>query len=152
MNANLYFNELNETEETVTVKTNPTFQAVLNTKLPHVHNSQLRQASRKEWAQAVRKLFKELGLTGISVTTPSYSMAQSIKISLPSVEGNNSDEHVKFHDSLWREGRTGMDCPKCHERWQARQHLENIILSAFPDLDNRSNTQTDYFDYCLSFS
>lgn len=151
MNAQVYFNELNETEETVIAETT-VFQAILNTKLPAVHNSHLRQASRKEWAQAVRKLFKELGLTGISVTTPSYSMASSIQISLPSVENSNSDEHVKLHDDLWREGRPGTDCPKCKERQQAREHLENVILTAFPDLDNRSDITTDYFDYCLSFS
>jgi hypothetical protein len=30
--------------------------------------------------------------------------------------------------------------------------IEAIILSAFPDLDDRSDSMTDYYDYRLSIS
>jgi hypothetical protein len=130
---------------------NAQLSTILKTQLPTVKNHNLRSATRKEWAAEVRKLLKSLNINGVSVTTPSHSMAQAIQISLPD-ELDNSIEHQKLHDELWKQNRPGTDCPQCGQRWNARKHLEAIILAAFPDLDDRSDLQSDCFDYCLSFS
>ena len=130
---------------------NATFTAIMNSKTPKFHGN-IRHQSRKEWAIAVRRLLKELNIKGVSVTTLVYSMAQTIDITLPTIENANSIEHQKVHDDLWRAGKLGFDCPSCKERQDAKNRLEDIILTAFPDLDNRSDSRTDYFDYCLSFN
>lgn len=127
------------------------FDQIITTPLPAVRNSDMRKLSRKEWAVAVRKLLKDLGLKGISVTTPSYSMAQTIHVTLPDLGiGNDDEAHNRLHDELWKAQRPTVDCPHCAQRWNARNRIEAIILAAFPDLENRSNTQYDHFDYCLS--
>ena len=127
-----------------------TLAAILATPLP-AFRANIRRQTRKEWAVAVRKLLKDIGVKGVSVTTPSYSMAQSIHITLPpALDNPNSIEHQEFHNELWKNNRPGTDCPHCGQRWNARNHIEAIILAAFPDLNNRSEAREDHFDYCLS--
>ena len=36
-------------------------------------------------------------------------------------------------------------------RSEARAKLEKILARAFPNHEDRSDTQSDYFDYCWSF-
>lgn len=129
---------------------NDQLQAIINTPAPKFH-ANIRHQTRKEWAQAVRSLFKEIGIKGVSVTAPNYSQAQTIDIRLPELIVDN-EQHQKLHDELWHTDRNNTDCPDCSQRWQAKQAIEKIILSAFPDLDNRSDNQSDYFNYCLSFN
>ena len=123
-----------------------TFEAALRGK------KNMRQETRKVWAAEVRKLLKALEIKGVSVTAPNYSMAQSIDIRLPDKPIENAQEHIDLHDQLWREGRPGIDCPACRAHQEAKKKLEVLILAAFPDLDNRSEYVSDYFDYCLSIS
>lgn len=123
---------------------------ILNTPRP-AFVTNIRHLTRKEWAQNVRKLIQSLGLQGISVTTPNYSMAQSIVIRLPETLTDNDAVHKAVHDMLDRRNLPSLNCAHCNQRQQARKHLESIILTAFPDLDDRSELQSDSFDYCLSF-
>ena len=119
-----------------------TYDQLLTTKLPGIVTVGLRKATRKERAKAVRNLFKSLGIKGISVTAPNYSMAQSIDITIPHDSCDNA-----IHDDPSKSFR---DCAECNRRWQAKERIEPIILAAYPDLDNRSDSQSDHFDYCLS--
>jgi len=98
----------------------------------------LRNARRKEQAEQVRRLLKDLGVEAVSVTTPSYSMAQAIHIALP------ASSHEVHGSVVYRE------CPRCQRRYQARERVERLILAAFPDLNDRSDAMVDHFDYCLS--
>jgi hypothetical protein len=123
-----------------TATLSPALHAILDAPLPAVVRPRLRHEGRKVWAAQVRKLFKTLGLKGISVTTPSYSMASTIEIRLP--EAAEHDYAAADHDFP--------ACPICLQRHYAAEHVERIILAAFPDLDNRSEHGTDYYDYCLS--
>jgi hypothetical protein len=41
-------------------------------------------------------------------------------------------------------------CPRCQRRHVATLRLTSLILAAYPDLDDRSDSQVDHFDYCLS--
>lgn len=151
MNAQAYFNELNENEITTL---NPALQAIIEAPLP-AFRANIRHQSRKEWAQAVRKLLKDMKLTEISVTTPNYSMAQSISIELPrDVEAHNPVHEAAEIESRKEAEYRGMVhyCPFCKQRQGAHEAITAIILSAFPDLCDRSDTYSDHFDYCLSIS
>src|SRR5262245_59495165 len=131
---------------------NTQLETILKTSLPQIVNPALRKESRKVWATAVRALLKSLNIKGVSITTPSYSMAATILIRLPNALDNpNSPEHLRLHDDLWYRGLPSSECPDCGQKQKSRRHLESIILSAFPDLDDRSDRLTDYYDYCLSF-
>lgn len=134
------------------------YSRIMNTPLPPVQIAHLREKPRKEWAKAVRALLKSLDLKdGISVTTPGYSMAQSISVKIATPEGWG-ELHTPVHEQKEQEEREkgapymGMVhvCPFCQRRAEARQHLEEIILTAFPDLDDRSDTTCDYFDFCIT--
>ena len=115
-----------------------TIEHIIALPLPGIRDGNLRHKPRKEWAGAVRGLLKEFGVEGVSVTTPSYSMASSVYISIPSIE------HDHMPDQWAR------DCEHCQLKQAAETKLEAILLAAFPDMDDRSDTQTDYFDYCFS--
>ncbi len=94
-----------------------------------------RSIPRKELAKSARSLFKKLGLDGISVTAPSYSMASSVHISVP------VRRDVRIVDDTY--DRT---CPAYIANAQAREKLEKILAVAFPNHNDRSDYQTDYFD------
>ena len=117
----------------------------------------VRQLERKEIAAKVRGLLKSLGIKGMSVTAPSYSMAQTIHISFPRC-GRNEHEPVHFRLEAEERAKGGpyrgmaLVCPFCRVEREARDRLETLILAAFPDLDDRSDLQSDYFDYILSFN
>lgn len=92
----------------------------------------VRRLDRKEIAKGVRALFKALGIKGVSVTVPMYSMAQGIRVEVP--------EEKTFSEEKQGYALTA----RYHE---AKSRLENILLAAFPDTENRSDSQCDHFDY-----
>jgi len=96
----------------------------------------------KEQAAKTRELFKTLGLKGISVTTPNYSMASSVEVELP----KRSDFTV-FKDGGFVDRPND---PACLANTAAEKKVEAILAKAFPNHDDRSDIQTDYFDYCWS--
>jgi len=126
------------------------YKTILDANLPTHSVMGLRAFGRKVWAAEVRKMFKELGIKGVSVTAPNYSMASMIDIRLPKVTECN-------YDTLTVEQQYGdlphnQLCPACLERWTAEQKIEAILALAFPDLNDRSDGQSDYFDRCFSFN
>jgi hypothetical protein len=99
-----------------------------------------RSIPRKEQARLARELFKTLGLKGISVTTPNYSMARTVHVDLP-----------ERQDVFERSGKIDYaDDPARQANLEARQSIRLILLQAFPNHDDRSDTQSDHFDYCWS--
>lgn len=98
--------------------------------------------SRKDQAKLARELFKKLGLKGISVTAPNYSMAQSVDVRMP----KRADYDMEIVE---RDGNHGRD-PAHQANFQAEQRMDAILLAAFPQHDNRSDSQSDYFDFCWS--
>lgn len=101
-----------------------------------------RHIARKDQAALARKLFRSLTLKGLSVTSPSYSMASSVHIKLPAREDYQRDEHGQRVD---RETD-----PASIANHTARTKLEAILNKAFPNHNDRSDTQSDYFDFCWS--
>jgi hypothetical protein len=103
------------------------YDTILTTGITAQARIGLRQESRKARAAAIRSLFKRLGLKGISVTAPNYSMAQSVDITFP-VRHCTNEVHQDYSKNL-------TDCADCTRVQEAKHHLETIILGAYPDLD-----------------
>jgi len=91
-----------------------------------------RHIPRKEQAKLARKLFKILGIRGVSVRTPNYSMARVVDVRLP-----------QLGDDVEREARRKAN-------WEARCRMKDVLEFAFPCHDDRSDPMTDYFDHCWS--
>lgn len=100
-----------------------------------------RSICRKEQARLARELFKKIGLKGISVTAPNYSMAQSVDVRPP----QRNDYTV---DSFGRIDYANDPAGKANR--EADNRLRSILLAAFPSHEDRSDSQSDYFDYCWS--
>lgn len=116
--------------------------------------SQLR-LDRRELAPLVRKLFKTLGLKGISVTLSSYSMARTVQIRIPR-------PIVRGEDYLDSAGKSYTDVSfidmpddvpaKLRNRrdFYVKSCMLDILDQAFPGCRDRSDYKTDYFDYKFS--
>ena len=109
---------------------------------------------RKEQAKLARQLFKQLHIKGISVTAPNYSMAQSVDVRLPEIQREDGD---LFLNGVSYENGTYSDMPddvpakaKHRAKWEAQKRIELILARAFPNHNDRSDSQSDYFDYCWS--
>jgi hypothetical protein len=126
------------------IEINSNLQAILDAPLPGMRRASLRRESRKVIAAEVRSLLRSMGLKGISVTAPNYSMAQAIDIKTP----RNEPEPIVKDEDGWDAHHPDYRAA-CNA---ASAKIEAIILAAFPDLDNRSDSMTDYYDYRLSIS
>ncbi len=117
-----------------------------------------RSIPRKEQAALARKLFKQLGLRGISVTTPSYSMASSVDVRLPNLSEDAHDRtrwpHHHTAECCQIQGghNEANRCPACRDESKAGETVEEILARAFPSHDNRSDYQSDHFDFCWSIN
>lgn len=102
------------------------------------------ELSRKEFAASVRALFKSLGIKNISVTAPNYSMAQGIDIRLPHPQADRvpfsapAEDHAVYAQEVQMLRET---------RQQVRDQLRWILETAYPEFRDRSDVQSDYFDY-----
>ena len=102
-----------------------------------------RHIARKEQAALARKLFKKLNIIGVSVTTPTHSMASTVDIRLP----REQEDMTGFEDKTYSElpgdhpVRLGLG-----RRGAAREKLAAILGVAFPNHDDRSDSMTDYYD------
>ena len=101
-----------------------------------------RVGDRKRLAALARGVFSKLGIKGISVTAPNYSMAQSVDVRLP----KRSDYKM---ENAWD---VAADCPARSANNEAHDKVEAILLAAFPGTDNRSDYASDYFDYKWSIN
>lgn len=112
-----------------------------------------RHIPRKERARLVRELFKRLGLKGVSVTTPNYSMACTVDVTVPKLEIHSAEMWPHGGPRVHESGLTVAECdrcPTCVRNRKSAEKIEEILARAFPNNDDRSDTQSDYFDYCWS--
>jgi hypothetical protein len=99
-----------------------------------------RHSPQKEISKAIRELYKDLGILGVRV----YCQ-WSIHI-----RPEEPQEHSHIDDSAqsWNLGEYKYrDCPTCQRHGKLKRKLARIILAAYPDLGDRSEIQSDYFDY-----
>jgi len=116
-----------------------------------------RHISRKTQANLARDLFKALGIKGVSVTCPRYSMAQSVDVDIAKNEAIPLDAFILDGADYRNECFSDMPDDVPAKRIQqsknnARAKVEAILALAFPNHDDRSDTQSDHFDYCWSIS
>lgn len=97
---------------------------------------------RKEQARLLRLLCKQLGIPGLSVTAPSYSMASTVDVTYPAridhppaAEGGRD---FLAHSEAWAMNR------------EIERMLETLLARAFPAHDDRSDYQSDYYNFCWS--
>lgn len=101
-----------------------------------------RRIDRKDQAKLARTLFKRLGVPHLSVTTPNYSMASTVDVDVPGRRDYGADQFNKVpHDDPARAANNN-----------ARLKVEAILLKAFPNHNDRSDSRSDYFDFCWSIS
>lgn len=134
---------LNEQQATETVKA-LTFHRILAeidiSKVPVISTERHPAGGRKELAKMARALFRKLELKRISVTSPNYSMAMTVDVRLP-----RRLDYIRGAD-----GHVAPDCPARVANYVASAKVEAILLKAFPNTDNRSDIQSDHFDYIWS--
>ncbi len=110
-----------------------------------------RHMPRKEQAAMARELFKHLGLRGISVKTPNYSMASTVDVQLPKLSRHDETAWPHHHGDCCTSGHTeASQCRTCRIQNQAKAKVAEILNAAFPKHDDRSDSQSDYFDFCWS--
>lgn len=94
---------------------------------------------RKTQAALARRLFASLGLKGVSVTTPRYSMASVVEVAVPKLPVEVT--------AAYQQGRGPYcECPGAMENIAARRIVEEILWHAFPAHRDRSDTMSDYSD------
>ena len=118
--------------------------------------SRTRSIPRKEQAKLARELFKRLGLKGISVTVPNYSMAKSVDVEIPRNPASDADfvyEGKGYHNHSYSDMPDGVPARiKSREHYAAQLKIAEILARAFPQHDDRSDSMTDYYDYKWSIS
>lgn len=90
-----------------------------------------RHTPRKEQARLARKLLASLGIKGVSVTTPNYSMAQSVTVRIHKYVDASGNLNAKLYTA-------------------AVEKIRAILDAAFPNHVDRSDSASDHFDYCWS--
>ena len=128
-----------------------TFEQIDAVKLDRVPiMSRDRSIPRKEQASLARFLFKKLRIQGLSVTTPRYSMANCVDVRVPELPRDAADylfEGVDYHNYSFSDMPEAVPARAKHaRRWQAIRKVDAILKLAFPNHDDRSDSQTDYFD------
>lgn len=97
-----------------------------------------RRMTQTERSAALRALLKSLGVKGVSVTSARGSMCYW--------------SHIRFdgvpHPPVanWCEHNSRV-CDVCQRNNAAERKVHRIVLAAYPDLDDRSDSQTDHFDF-----
>ncbi len=100
-----------------------------------------RHIPRKEQAALARELFKRIGIKGVSVRTPNYSMASSVDVFIP--------RRCDYVFNEYRQVEYASD-PASIANQSARGTILAILAAAFPNHDDRSEYVSDYFDFCWS--
>jgi hypothetical protein len=103
-----------------------------------------RSIPRKEQAKLARALFRQLGLEGISVTTPTHSMANSVELRLPT-RNDYTPEMLEFGCAI-------AGNPVTAANGLANRQMSALMDQAFPEHKDRSEMQSDYFDYRWSIT
>lgn len=138
---------------TVTVE-HPTYAALAAVELDKVPvMSDCRHIPRKTQAALARQLFNRLGIKGLSVTTPNYSMASTVDVTVPREPHPGWDGHEKYQHSSYSDMPDDVPAKQSSMRHtEACLRVHQILEVAFPNHDDRSDSQSDYFDRCWSVS
>ena len=116
--------------------------------VPTYAHLQRYHVSRKDLAASARQLFKQLGIKGISVTAPNYSMAQAVHVRIPHIQlpeisrdtctSEEKDTYLATHREGWE------------IREEINRGIRRILFDAYPNHRDRSDAMSDYYDFCWS--
>jgi hypothetical protein len=114
--------------------------------LPQKPSDAPRNLPRKEFAKLVRAFLREIGVKGVSVVTPNYSMAMGIEIRIPKREDflTRPDGSVDWLNPE--------NCPARLTNDAAEKLLAGFLCDHFPNHTNRSDSQVDRFDFRWSIN
>lgn len=96
----------------------------------------IRHLGRTAIAAEIRALLRTLGITGVSVTCP---RGACVHIRIPTIDCGHRDIMVPPY-------RHRATCRVCAEGHAAERRIEYILGAAF-DIEDRSDTQSDYFNF-----
>lgn len=96
---------------------------------------------RKEQARLARELFKKLGIKGVGVRVSTGAKCITVHVRVPQMIHAACPPGEKWsqHDTK--------ACEACIYRRYALDKLAEILGRAFPQHDDRSDSQSDYFDF-----
>jgi len=98
-----------------------------------------RRADQKERTRLIRQALKDAGVRGASVTMARGSMCYWSDIRVEGIAHTEyPEDHVPFR------------CPVCQRNQAAEKKLNAIIMAALPGMDDRSDSQSDHFDFVYS--
>ena len=131
-----------ETMNTETASASPalvTIQSIASAKTP-TSFEKIRSLTQKERSAKIRNMLRAAGVKGVSVTSATGSMCYWTHVRFAQLEhpaGTNWD-----HNRL--------ECSTCRVNQQAVRTLESLILAAFPDMGDRSDSMVDHFDFVFT--
>ena len=99
-----------------------------------------RHLDRKEQARLLRQLLKQLKVPHVRITTPRYSRAAGVDVTLPERQDCPLDIPVtkRPETEAARMNRAAME------------KFEHLLLRAFPNHDDRSDPRLDHYKFCWS--
>lgn len=132
-----------------TINVNEVYELILSVdldKVPTICTN--RCIPRKQQAALTRQLFKVLGIKGISVRTPNYSMARSVDVRIPRESGLSWKGYEQYEHLPFNEVPDFVPLKAARIRHgEACEKVEAILDKAFPNHGNRSDYLSDYYDF-----
>lgn len=128
------------TETAAPAATNPVIASIEAAALPAgLAPEGIRNLAQKERTTKIRNLLKACGIKGLSVTSATGSMCYWTHVRFPRVDhAVGTDMHSRF------------DCAVCVANLTASRKLSALIVEAFPDMGDRSDIQSDHFDFMFT--
>jgi hypothetical protein len=111
--------------------------------LPAPTGDAIRTLGTVEQCSKIRAMLKAAGIKGVSVKRSHAGWSATVAVSFLRL-GHEEGVNWGLHNRA--------ECPICSREIAATRKLETVILAAFPDCDNRSDSMTDYFDYVFGVS
>jgi hypothetical protein len=134
--------ETTSTETNAVAEMFPVIKSIAESKLPvGLAPEKIRHLDQKERSAKIRGLLKACGIKGVSVTSAVGSMCYwtNVRFETPDhLPGTDFTTHLAY------------ECPVCRVARLGEKIITGHILAAFPDLDDRSDSQVDHFDYVFS--
>ncbi len=106
----------------------------------------IRDLHQKERTAKIRSMLRGMGIKvgavgkGVSVVSATGSMCYWTNVRFKGLR----------HAAGTSCGYTRMECHTCRANLAAVRTVEKLILTAFPDLDDRSDSQTDHFNFVFT--
>ena len=127
------------------IENNEVLASVAAAKLPAgLEPANIRSTGQKERTTRIRNLLKACGVKmgargrGVSVKAATGSMCYWTHVRFEGLDSCETAPHSRF------------ECATCLANKATRDKLVDLILTAFPDLGDRSDAMVDHFDFVFT--